>query len=226
MITKLPGWVWMGAALLATIGGMVNSVGFLGLTHEALTHLTGTTSQAAIALAEGRWSLLGHMASLLMAYFSGSVLSGFIIQQSALKLGRRYGVTLLIESLLLLAATPLLMRDQRWGELLATCACGVQNAMATSYSGAVIRTTHMSGIITDLGIWMGHWLRGLPQDPRRGWLGMTLFGGFFVGGVLGALLFARFSYQTLLLPAMLTGVTGLVYAIYRHRFRNGGMDSA
>ncbi|TLD72764.1 DUF1275 domain-containing protein [Phragmitibacter flavus] len=216
MITKLPGWVWMGAALLATIGGMVNAVGFLGLTHEALTHLTGTTTSGAIALVTGDWRLLGHMGAILTAYFSGSVLSGFIIQQSTLRLGRRYGVTLLIESLLLLLATPLLMKDLRWGEYLATCACGVQNAMATSYSGAVIRTTHMSGIITDLGIWIGHWLRGLPQDHKRAWLGLTLFGGFFLGGVLGAVLFARFSYATLLLPAVLTGVTGLVYTVYQH----------
>ena len=215
MVTKLPGWVWLGAALLAMIGGMVNAVGFLGLSHEALTHLTGVSTLGAIALALTDWPVFLHAVAVLFSYFCGSVLSGMIIQQSTLRLGRRYGLVLLIESLLLLAATPLLVHHLRFGDYLATFACGLQNAMATSYSGAVIRTTHVSGIVTDLGIWLGHRLRGLPVETKRAWLGLTLFGGFFLGGMAGALLFNQWGYLALLLPAALTGITGLSYAIYK-----------
>ena len=53
------------------------------------------------------------------------------------------------------------------GALLAAMACGLQNAMATTFSGAAIRTSHLSGMFTDLGIGIGHALRGLPLQKRR-----------------------------------------------------------
>ena len=51
MITKLPRWVWAGAWALAFVAGIVNVVGLLGFEHQAVTHLTGTTSMLAAALA-------------------------------------------------------------------------------------------------------------------------------------------------------------------------------
>ena len=79
---------------------------------------------------------------------------------SALRLGRRYGVALSVESLMLFAAIPLFRHQHLAGPLLAAMACGLQNAMATTYSGAVVRTAHLSGMFTDLGIMLGHWLFG------------------------------------------------------------------
>ncbi|MBC8136414.1 MAG: DUF1275 family protein, partial [Fibrella sp.] len=51
MITKQPRWVWIGAWMLAFVAGMVNVVGLLGFDHQTVTHLTGTTSMLAAALA-------------------------------------------------------------------------------------------------------------------------------------------------------------------------------
>lgn len=197
------------------IGGMVNVVGFLGVTHEAITHLTGTVTLSAIALSSANWATLFHLLAVLLAYFAGSVTSGFIIQQSTLQLGYRYGVTLLLEALLLLLAAVMLQRGMKFGEYLATGACGLQNAMVTSYSGAVIRTTHLSGIITDLGIWVGHFLRGLKPDSRKAWLSLVLILGFFLGAFFGTFLFATFSYAALFTPAVLTGGCGLFYSLYK-----------
>ena len=95
-------------------------------------------------------------------------------------------------------------------------ACGLQNAMATSYSGAVIRTTHMTGIVTDLGIALGLLARGEPVDRRRMGLYLVLLAGFFAGGILGAAGFARFGYDMLLGPALLSGITGIGFATSRH----------
>lgn len=215
MISRLPRWVWLGGCLLSLIGGMVNAVGFLGLTHQAISHLTGTTTLSAIALVDWDIPALLHLLAVILSYFAGAVLSGYIIQQSVLQLGQRYGVVLFLEALLLFAAVPLLMRGIRQGDYLASLACGLQNAMASSYSGAVVRTTHVSGLITDLGILTGHFLRGLPCDFKRMRLCSVLLFGFFGGGVLGALLFARVSYQTLYFPAMLTGTVGLAYTTRR-----------
>ncbi len=220
MISKLPRWVWIGGVLLAFIAGMVNAVGFLSFQHQGVTHLTGTTTLMGIEVAHANWLGALHLFWVIAAFVAGAALSGFIIQDSTLKLGQRYGVALIIEAVLLIAAVPLLQLDNVAGDYLASCACGIQNAMASTYSGAVLRTTHVSGMLTDIGIFLGHWLRRLPLDWRRVRLCFLIPSAFFAGGVLGGIAFVRFSYQTLYFPALLTGATGLAYVIYRYRHRS------
>ncbi|MGX9720355.1 YoaK family protein [Stenotrophomonas acidaminiphila] len=212
---QLPRWVWIGAIALSCVAGMVNVVGFLGFEHQAVSHLTGTTSQLGMALVQRDWRGVAHLWGMLIAFSLGAMLSGLIVQDGALRLGRRYGVVLALESLLLLAAIPLFKRQQIWGALAAAMACGLQNAMVTTFSGAVVRTTHLSGMFTDLGIGLGHLLRGLPLQVRRLTLSGLIIGGFLAGGVIGAWLFQRFGYDALLAPALLTGCTGATYIAYR-----------
>jgi uncharacterized membrane protein YoaK (UPF0700 family) len=145
------------------------------------------------------------------------VLSGFIVQQHTLKLGRRYGVALMVESALLFSAVPLIHAGNDVGLYLASIACGLQNAMASTYSGATFRTTHLSGIFTDLGIYLGQRLRGLEVDVLRIQVCVLVAGSFIAGSAVGALAFGMMAERTLLLPAVMTGAIGLIYAIYRHR---------
>lgn len=212
---QLPRWVWVGAVVLSCIAGMVNAVGYLGFEHQAVSHMSGTTTQLGIALADGDVVSIGHLWGVLIAFSLGAMLSGMIIQDSTLRLGRRYGIALALESLLLLAAIPLFKQQQIWGALVAAMACGLQNAMATTFSGAAIRTTHLSGMFTDLGIGLGHLLRGMPLQVRRLTLSGLIISGFLAGGIFGAMLFTRLRYDALLAPALLTGATGLTYMAYR-----------
>lgn len=213
---QLPRWVWVGAVTLACIAGMVNVVGYLGFEHQAISHLTGTTSLLGAALAAGDWRAVGHLWGMLIAFCLGAMVSGLIIQDSGLRLGRRYGVVLALESLLLAAAVPLFAREQVLGALLAAMACGLQNAMVTTYSGAVVRTTHLSGMFTDLGIGLGHLIRGMPLPMRRLTLSGLIVSGFLAGGILGAWAFRALHYHALLIPSALTGLTGVGYVAYRH----------
>jgi uncharacterized membrane protein YoaK (UPF0700 family) len=217
MISKLPRWVWSGAWALAFIAGIVNVVGLLGFEHQAITHLTGTTSMLGAALAAGDGAVALHLAAILGSFIAGTVLSGFLIQDSTLQLNRRYGIALLLESLLLGAAAHFLDRQSDLGLYLASCACGLQNAMVSTYSGTVVRTTHISGMFTDLGIFLGHFLRGLPIDPLRLRLCWVIISAFFSGGVAGAFAYRHLGPSTLLIPAILTGLTALAYAIHRAR---------
>ncbi|HET8897250.1 MAG TPA: YoaK family protein [Rhodanobacteraceae bacterium] len=217
MIHRLPRWALIGGVVLAFIAGMINAVGFLTFRHQAITHMTGTTSLIGVAAAAGNWDSLLHFGGLLIAFVLGCAASGFITGDSALRLGRRYGFALALESLLLLAAVPLLHAQMDAGLWLAAAASGLQNAMAGTYSGAVIRTSHVSGISTDLGTWLGHWLRGVPVDRRKVQLYLALFTGFLAGGVASGVVFAHWQERTLLLPAVLTGLSGVLYTVYRHR---------
>ena len=216
MAERLAGWVWVGAAVLACVAGIVNVVGFLGFQQQAITHLTGNTSLLGAALASGDSAAKGLFA-MLAAFVFGAMLGGLIVQDSTLRLGRRYGVALSIESALLAAAVPLFRQHALAGPIVAAVAIGLQNAMATTYSGALVRTSHVSGMFTDIGIMLGHALRGLPLARRRLALCTLVIAFFFSGGVVGALLFARIAYATLYLPALLTGGTAVGYLAYRLR---------
>ena len=214
---QLPRWVWVGAGSLAFVAGMVNVVGYLGFEHQAITHLTGTTSLLGAAIAQGDLRALVRLLAVMLAFLAGAMASGLIIQDSTLQLGRRYGVVLAIEALLLALAVPLFEREMIAGALFAAAACGLQNAMASAYSGSLVRTSHVTGLFTDIGIALGHALRGMSVARRRLALCVLVICSFLCGGIAGAWLFARFGYSTLYFPAALTGSVGLAYAFYRQR---------
>ncbi|WP_020469109.1 YoaK family protein [Zavarzinella formosa] len=219
MISKLPRWVWTGAWALAFVAGMVNAVGLLGVERQAVTHLTGTTSLLAAALAKFDGVAIFRFAALLGSFLAGCALSGFLIRDGTLRLGRRYGVALLIESALLAAAVPLLRYHAIVGLCVASLACGLQNAMASTYSGTVVRTTHLSGMFTDLGVFLGHSLGGVPVDPRRRRMCLIVISGFLSGGIAGAVGFRHFGEASLLIPAGLTAVASVAYGLYGTRSR-------
>lgn len=207
--------MWIGAGLLACVAGSVNAVALLGLDHEAVSHVTGSTAQLGLGLAGAAPAPLGRLALLVAGFAVGAVLSGALIPSSTLVFGRIYGVALLIEAALLTLAVPLLQRGSFGGELLAAAACGLQNAMATTYSGAVVRTTHVTGVVTDLGLTVGHALRGGGFDRRRITLHGTIFVGFLAGAALGGLGWTLWRYATLWAPAAVCAIAGTSYMVLR-----------
>ena len=217
MISKLPPWAWWVAWALAFVAGIVNVVGLLGFEHHAVTHLTGNTSMLASAVASLDLSGSLHFAAVIGSFVAGTVLSGIIIQDSVLQLGRRYGVALLLESVLLFVAVPLFGRSNPCGFYAAAGACGLQNAMVSTFSGTVVRTTHVSGMFTDLGIFLGHALRGLPVDKKRVRLCVLVIGGFFCGGIVGSVLFRSWGANTLYVPAAMTGLAGVGYSLQKFK---------
>lgn len=215
VLRQLPRWAWYGTGTLAFIAGLVNAAGYLGFRHESISNMTGNASLFGIALGTGDGGEMIHWLLAIAAFVLGATLSGIIVQQSTLKLGRRYGVALVLESLLLFAAVPLLAMSNSAGIYLASVGMGLQNGIVSAYSGAIIRTTHVTGIFTDLGIYIGHLVRGLPVDMLRLRVCIVVVFTFTLGSAAGALLFQRLQERTLLVPAVLTGLTGLCYTIYR-----------
>ncbi|WP_350017148.1 YoaK family protein [Rhodanobacter sp. IGA1.0] len=215
VLRQLPGWAWVGGGVLAFIAGIVNAAGYLGFRHQAITNLTGSTTLLGASLGTADGTEIVHWGLSVAAFVFGAVLSGIIVQQHTLKLGRRYGLALVLESLLLFAAVPLMTRGNPAGIYLASIAIGLQNGMASTYSGMVFRTTHVSGMFTDLGIYIGQRLRGLQVDTLRIRVCVLVVTAFTLGGAAGALLFKLMQERTLLVPAALTGLCGLGYSIYR-----------
>ena len=211
-----PTWVYFGGLVLSLIAGAINAVGFLGEHHQALSHMSGSVTVLGMELARANYSVAFHALAILTAFFAGCLISGMVISQSSLRLGRRYGVVLTFESIALFSAVYFLREGTSLGNYLAALACGLQNAMVTTYSGSTMRTTHMTGMVTDLGIACGHFICGATVDWFRFRIYGFLFLGFFTGGVIGTFGYGRFGYDTLLFPAALSGVTGVGYTILKH----------
>ena len=106
-----PGWVYLGGLALALTAGIINAVGFLGIHHQALSHMTGSVTMMGMELTRGHYDVAWHAFAILAAFFLGCLLSGMIIQQSSLRLSRRYGVALTCESVALFLAVYRLNQD-------------------------------------------------------------------------------------------------------------------
>lgn len=222
MISRLPKWVEYGAFLLALLAGVVNAIGLLGFQHQAISHISGTVTLLGTSI-ESLDQQTFHLFMVLFSFLLGATLSGLFIESTALKLGRRYGVALCIESAMLFIAYLLLSKGAVSGQYFASAACGLQNAMITTFSGAVIRTTHMTGIITDLGIMIGARLRGERFDYRKAKLFLFIFAGFLIGGITGAKLYALYALSSLLAPitfALLLAVSYWCYLWYKRSQQN------
>ncbi|MHB1058020.1 MAG: YoaK family protein [Rhodanobacter sp.] len=214
VLRQLPRWAWIGGGVLAFIAGIVNAAGYMGFRHQSITNLTGSTSLLGVSLGTADGAEVWHWALSIGAFVAGAILSGMIVQQRTLKLGRRYGAALVLESLLLFAAVPLLDAGSSIGLYLASMGAGLQNGMASTYSGMVFRTTHVSGMFTDLGIYIGQRLRGLEVDTLRIRVCVLVVATFTLGSAVGALLFRVLDERTLLIPAALTGLCGVSYGLY------------
>lgn len=216
MIKKLPLWILFGGALLAFSAGCVNITALLGFANLSVSHVTGNVSLFSNAIAHLDVEKLFYIGTVLASFVTGAILSGFIIRYEPLTLGKGYGVALAIEAVLLLLAIFFFAKQLYLGEMLASMACGLQNAMIATYSGSVIRTTHLTGITSDIGASIGNWLSGAKIDTKVLLLQCTIWWMFMGGGITGAILYSHIGFKALVLPASITMLTALAYWLLSH----------
>lgn len=214
MITQLPKWVEVGAFILALVAGFINAIGLLSFEHQSVAHLSGTATLLGTSFLGASFLNTIHLVGILFSFLLGSILSGILLHGSSLKLGKHYDTALFIEALLLLISLLFLTVGSFFGHYFASAACGLQNAMATTYSGAIIRTTHVTGIFTDLGIMIGELIKGHPLDRRKAQLFILIICGFICGATIGALLYAKYQFLALLFPALGCLIIAAVYRVY------------
>jgi len=191
----------------------VNAIAILGFNHQGVSHLSGISTLLGIEASNGNAAATLTLTLALAAFVIGAAISGFLIGGEPFALSRAYTYCLFGETCLLVLSMTMLERGSYLGLLLASVACGLQNAMTSTFSSAIVRTTHVTGLFTDLGVALGLRLRGEPQHRRKLWLNLALISGFILGGAAGAFGFKLFTFRTLLLPAGLTlflGVASLV----------------
>jgi uncharacterized membrane protein YoaK (UPF0700 family) len=212
---KTTRFVLTGASLLAALAGYINTI-FLSLYLPPVSHLSGTLSRFSWDIGKLDFGDLRQISGILVGFLFGAMLSGLIIGNSTVQLGRRYGVVLVLEGLFLALSAWLLHTTPVLAVSLASLACGIQNGMASNYRGMIIRTTHVTGVVTDLGVLLGRWMRHRKVDTWQfALLTFTIF-AFVLGGLAGAVMSKLFAENALWLASGLTLVVGGGYFLWRH----------
>ena len=207
----LPVWVQLGAFCLACNAGMVNALGLLNIWHQTVSHMTGNVSMLAIALIHGQYIHAAYIVCVVVSFVLGSLYSGYLLGNSHFQLGRRYGIPLSLSALCILLCWLFIPVYPRYALLWACVAMGMQNAMVSHYKGAIIRTTHLTGLLTDLGLSLGYLLRGLPVEKRRILLLILILIGFLCGGLLVTWLYPYLNLHTFLIPVFMSLAMSLTY---------------
>jgi uncharacterized membrane protein YoaK (UPF0700 family) len=208
---------------LAGVAGAMNAGGFLAV-HKYTSHMTGVVSSAADSLALGAGDLVLDALGAIVSFLLGAASTALLVNYGRRrKLTSEYALPLMFEAVLLLAFGVLGARLSSVRGLfvpatvmLLCFTMGLQNALVTKLSHAEIRTTHMTGIVTDIGIELGkllYWNADETARPHvaanRGRLAVLcgLLGSFFFGGVAGALGFKVLGYAaTVPLALLLCGL--------------------
>lgn len=188
----------------------------LSYFHIPVSHMTGAFSHLSMVVgAEVDLKNFYLSLGIVMAFLAGSILTGILIGKENIIPENNYSKALLIEALILLIAHLLIQMNIKNGIVLAALGCGIQNALATTYLGLNIRTTHVSGIVTDLGLSLGHWFRGHSLDSKKVLLFFSLLSGFFIGGVIAALLYIQGGKVMMVIPALIAFFIALAYLILK-----------
>lgn len=201
--------------LLAFVAGAINAGGFLAVQRYT-SHMTGVVSAIADDLVLGHMALVVTGVASLGFFVSGAAATALMINWARRRgLHSEFAFPVLVEAGLLLVFGVLGANLNRLIELFAPTTVlllcfimGLQNAVITKLSHAEIRTTHMTGVITDVGIELGrlmYWnqfehasLPPVRANRERLRVLLAILGLFFLGGLVGALAFKRVGYIAVL----------------------------
>lgn len=214
--------IWLSMAFQA---GTINAGGFLACA-SFVSHVTGFGTQIGTEAAKGHPIKALALLSVPGFFLAGTMISAFFVDRR-IQQNRRplYPVVMGLILFLMLAVTlggimgvfghfrePMgLARDYML--LASLClACGIQNATVTSGFGAVIRTTHLTGLTTDLGIGLvrllsrSHKIQPRQQEVRANWMRIGIISSFALGSFASAYVYLHAEYWGFLIPATIASI--------------------
>lgn len=213
------------ATVLSFVAGIVNVTGFMEFK-QLTTNVTGHFALFINDVSNFQvWKGLVYFL-YIFSFLLGSFLSSFLIEKIREK--RRLNVFVWPTSIeiFLLVAIPVVYKfypigNSDWIVCSLLFAMGLQNSFVTQISNAVVRTTHLTGLFTDLGIELSQ-LFFPKANPRKDQLKKTIklriiiISCFFLGGFVGGYLYSKmeFKLNTLIFPAIL-----LLFSLFYDDFK-------
>ncbi len=207
------------ASLLSFVAGIVNVAGFLSV--QRLT--TNVTGHFAFFVDEvfklDFWQGFIYFLYVLF-FFLGSFVSNVIVEIVSKRNNRLiYIIPTVIESLILflVAIFGLFLISQNPNLLAFSLlfAMGLQNSLVTTISNATVRTTHLTGLFTDLGIELSQLFFYKQKDQRNKLyssikLRLTIISFFFLGGLLGGIFYSTIQLYVLAIAGTVLMI-GIIY---------------
>lgn len=207
------------ASLLSFVAGMVNVAGFLSV--QRLT--TNVTGHFAFFVDEVfRLEFLAGLVYFLYIFFFflGSFTSGFLVEVITRRNANYiYVIPTLLEAFILtgLAFSGAYLAEVS-RDLVACCllfAMGLQNSLVTAISSSTVRTTHLTGLFTDLGIELSQLFFFRKHEEKEKLkssvrLRLTIICFFFLGGIAGGVGYTWLRMHVLACCGLLL-VAGLYY---------------
>jgi uncharacterized membrane protein YoaK (UPF0700 family) len=215
------------AHVLPFAAGAVNASGFF-IVGVYTSHVTGAVARMGDDLAQGDLTAALDAGLLVACFFLGALSATSLFERARRRNRAHYATAIAAEAATLTAVTLLgLARPgvvSPFGTFTAALLClamGMQNALVTTLSGAIVRTTHLTGVVTDMGIETVRaalWLRRAAsergaraaltllftdrQQPElvKLRLHLAIFVSFFVGAVVGPWLYLHHGFVSMLLP--------------------------
>jgi len=199
------------ASLLSCVAGIVNSIGILGL-NTLTTNVTGHFAFFAEEFFFENYSKAGVYLIYVFFFLLGSFVSSLIMEWVLKhKPAVTYVVPILIEVILLVTISVLdlvlgvkLLNYDVWLTLALLFSMGLQNSLVTRVSEAVVRTTHLTGLFTDLGIVLSQLFFYKNRSERIRlfrsiFLMLAIISCFFIGCIAGGFWYSDYQFSTLLL---------------------------
>jgi uncharacterized membrane protein YoaK (UPF0700 family) len=229
------------AISLSWVAGYTNVI-ILILTGETVSHMTGNSTRLGNSIGSfllrhpGAGDELLYFGFIIMLFLLGALVSGVMTEGHRRGRSSKYALPIVLEAILLSMLVIILLTHPELSHGntehpvalflligISAFAMGLQNATITRISGAVVRTTHLTGVITDLGlelVLLWHWwrdksalknawrfrrmLRVLRRQPSalRVFLLASIFGSFMFGVIAGTVLFEKIGPAALLMPVL------------------------
>jgi uncharacterized membrane protein YoaK (UPF0700 family) len=207
------------ASLLSFVAGIVNVAGFLSV--QQLT--TNVTGHFAFFVDEvfklDFWKGFVYFLYILF-FFLGSFVSNFLVEMVAKKNQKQiYIIPTLIESIILFtvafAGEPLINKHPDLIAYSLLFAMGLQNSLVTTISNATVRTTHLTGLFTDLGIELSQLFFYRKRESQIKLLSsiklrLTIIVFFFIGGIISGVFYSNITLYVLAIAGTVL-IAGLVY---------------
>jgi uncharacterized membrane protein YoaK (UPF0700 family) len=181
--------------LLLFLAGSINATGFLA-SAQFVTHVTGVTTLLGVSIGNGNWSKAIEAFTIPMFFLFGTSISGFLLNQSPLDSKQtRYSQAIGLVSVCLFLVTFCNYFDvlEPYSSVfLLALASGLQNGAVTLASASAVRATHITGLITDLGLNLPKVLfpKGASTEEKRSfYFRASLLLSFVFGSIFGSTLF-------------------------------------
>lgn len=225
--------IWMVMAFQA---GLLNMGGFMAC-HRFVSHVTGFATFFGYELSQVNYSAAFGMLTVPLFFLIGAMVSGHLVdvRLRQKKHPQYYSVFGLMTLLILIVLVGgVFGQFGKFGEpievtsdyvllALLCLTCGIQNATITSVSRSVVRTTHLTGITTDLGIGLmrvfskNQSAEEKAHESRANHMRMGIIGFFVLGSVVAGFMFSHFQYYGFILPFLTSGNLFLAMLHFRNK---------